>query len=653
MQHLLYKSLTGALALTGCASLIVSGELNIIFLLPGLAIFPGYWRYLRGMPPISRWLVAALAVAEIFVLGFDALYVSRDFLIAVAHMTIVFQALKSFDFHEPWDPLQVYFMALLQLIITSDLSLSMAVGSVFVVFLFIFMAVLVVSHFMKEGTIDQVDFKRPMIIISLLAFVFTLIFFISIPRLKSGIWGRKAANGIRTVGFSGALNFGSFKEVLSDDTIAMRVEIRDPGPIPLYWRGSTLDRFDGVTWTDTFRRRERIGSNDGFFTFESYKLNLDELVEQKLILEPLNTEVVFGLGEIAVLRSESRLLYLNMPGTIMLPQKISRRYSYTAYSRLEPRKLDSGEFERFGGRYLHMPEGLERVRELAREVVSKDTALTPGEKAQLLEIFFLREFRYSLQTTPPPRGVSAMEHFLFTTRSGYCQYFASAMALMLRSIDIPSRIVTGYAGGEVNDLGNYVIVRQNNAHSWVEAFIEGRWQRYDPTPLSAPPVSSGFRLTMDTIRMQWYRYVVGFSSFDQRNLVRTFTMPTIRLPEVAGVKFRLRPVYALLLLIMVLAGFYYFVTKDAVFRRRSPESRAYLRLRSKVKRLGGDITLYTTAREVKREATLKGFDPSQVEDFIRLYEQARFDNREFDTDERKRFEEYLKELTTSSRDKKS
>ncbi|MCK4910704.1 MAG: hypothetical protein KAR83_03630, partial [Thermodesulfovibrionales bacterium] len=115
MQHLLYKSLTAALALTGCASLIVSGELNILFMLPGLAIFLGYYRYLTGKPPISRWLVAGLAVVEIFVLGFDALVVSRDFLIALAHMTIVFQALKSFDFHEPWDPLQVYFMSLLQL----------------------------------------------------------------------------------------------------------------------------------------------------------------------------------------------------------------------------------------------------------------------------------------------------------------------------------------------------------------------------------------------------------------------------------------------------------------------------------------------------------------------------------------------------------
>ncbi|HEB02471.1 MAG TPA: DUF3488 domain-containing protein, partial [Nitrospirae bacterium] len=496
MRHLLYKSLTGALALTGCASLIVSGELNIIFLLPGLAIFPGYYRYFTGKPPISRWLVAALAVAEIFVLGFDAFFVSKDFLIAVAHMTIVFQALKSFDFHEPWDPLQVYFMALLQLIITSDLSLSMAVGSVFVVFLFVFMAVLVVSHFMKEGTIDRVDFKRPMIIISIAAFAFTAVFFISVPRFKSGIWGRKAASGIRTVGFSGSVEFGSFGEILNDDTIVMRVKIKDSRAVPLYWRGSTLDRFDGVMrWKDTFKDRIRHDRTGGIFTFRGYRGDLDKLVEQEIILEPLDTDVVFGLGEVVALKSKSWLVYRNLAGTVTLPQKTRRRYSYTAYSRIEPTPVPLRMFKWELDRYLQMPEGMERVRALAREVAG--TAVSPQARAGLIERYLLTQFNYSLDTKPPPPRTYVVDDFLFNTRTGYCQYFASAMVLMLRSVGIPSRIVTGYMGGEVNEMGNYVIVRQNNAHSWVEALIENKWVRYDPTPLAPPVASSGFRLTLD------------------------------------------------------------------------------------------------------------------------------------------------------------
>lgn len=647
MQHLLYKSLTAALALTGCASLIVSGELNMLFILPGLAIFPGYYRYLTGKPAISRWLVAGLAVAEIFVLGFDAMFVSRDFLIAVAHMTIVFQALKSFDFHEPWDPLQVYFMSLLQLIITSELSLSMAVGGVFIVFLFVFMAVLVVSHFMKEGTIDRVDFKRPMFLVSVAALIFTMVFFVTIPRLKSGIWGRKAASGIRTVGFSGSVDFGSFGEILDDDTIVMRAEIKDSRDVQLYWRGSTLDRFDGVRWHDTFRETRRVERDNRVFTFGIHTGSLDELVKQEIILEPLDTEVVFGLGEIAALESKSWLVYINDAGTVKLPQKARRRYSYTVYSLTEPRLIGNERFGAVRGRYLQMPEGMERLEELAREVMAE--AETDFKRARLTERFLLRQFDYSLKTSPPPTGVSALENFLFNTRTGYCQYFASAMALMLRSEGIPSRIVTGYKGGEANLVGSYVMVRQNNAHSWVEAFINGSWERFDPTPLADPFQSSGFRLTMDNIRMQWYRYVIGFSGSDQRAIVRTFNLPVLRLPEIGGFSLRLRPVHALALLAALFALLYFLGVRGAQFRGRSFESRAYMRFRLRVIRLGGRVTDSSAPHEVLKEAVANGVDPEQAAAFIRLYERARFGGRALDAGQRREYEKFTKELSGTGR----
>ncbi len=641
MQHLLYKSLTAALALIGCASLIVSGELNVLFMLPGLAIFPGYYRYFTGKPPISRWLVAGLAVVEIFVLGFDALFVSQDFLIAVAHMTIVFQALKSFDFHEPWDPLQVYFMALLQLIITSDLSLSMAVGGVFIVFLFVFIAVLVVSHFIKEGTMDRVDFKRPMLLISVAALVLTLVFFVSIPRFKSGIWGRKAASGIRTVGFSGSVDFGSFGEVLDDDTIVMRVEIKDSRVVPLYWRGSTLDSFDGLRWTDTFKDRRRLDRSGKVFTLPGYEGDLAELVEQEIILEPLDTEVVFSLGDIAALRSKSWLLYINGAGTLTLPQKTRRRYSYTAYSRILPAPVSLARFSRDRGRYLQVPEGMERVRALAQEVSS--SADFPHARAKQIERYLFTQFNYSLSTRPPPRGTSVVDHFLFDSRTGYCQYFASAMVLMLRSLDIPSRIVTGYKGGEVNAVGNYVIVRQNNAHAWVEAMVDGRWRRYDPTPLASAAASSTIAQTFDNIRMQWYRYVIGFSGSDQRAMVRTFTMPVLRMPEFGGVQLRLRPVYVLIVLLALSAILYLVFIRRIEHRGRSYESRAYLKFRLRVRRMGGHVTDSSASMEVYREAVDRGLDPEQAGEFIRLYERARFGGRGLDAQERQMCESFLKD----------
>jgi transglutaminase-like putative cysteine protease len=645
MQHLLYKSLTAALALTGCASLIVSGELNLLFILPGLAIFPGYYRYLTGKPPISRWLVAFLAVVEIFVLGFDTIFVTQDFLIAIAHMTIVFQALKSFDFHEPWDPLQVYFMSLLQLIITSDLSLSMAVGSVFIVFLFFFMAVLVVSHFMKEGTIDQVDFKRPMLLITIAAFIFTLVFFVSVPRVKSGIWGRQATSGIRTAGFSDTVDFSSFGDILEDDTIVMRVEIKGSRDIPLYWRGASLDSFDGVRWTNTFSKKTRLGRKDSYFTFYGYRGSLKGLVEQEVILEPLDTDVVFGAGEIVALKSKSWLVYVDRAGTITLPQKTRRRYSYTVYSSLEPSAINLNIFSKIKRRYLAVPDGMERVAALARQV-SGSSSDTASERAARIEDFLLTEFNYSLKTKRPPSGTSTTDYFLFDSKTGFCQYFASSMVMMLRSIGIPSRMVTGYSGGEVNDFGNYVIVRQRNAHSWVEALINGRWTRFDPTPLASPEVSTGLRLTLDNIRMQWYRYVIGFSGSDQRAMVRTFTAPAIRLPSIGNIKLSLRPVTLLIIALVLAFVSYIIISRLTSRRKRSYETTIYMDFRAGAIKLGGNINDSSTSHEVFREAVVKGVDSELASEFIKLYEGARFGARGLDPNDRKRYEELVTKLSS-------
>jgi transglutaminase-like putative cysteine protease len=646
MQHLLYRSLTAALALTGCASLIITGELIPAFVIPGLAILPGYYRYLSGRPPVSRWLVAGLAVAEIFVLAFDAVYVSRDFLVAIAHMTIVFQALKSFDLREPWDPLQVYFMALLQLIITSDLGLSMAVGSAFVVFLFLFMAVLVVSHFMKEGTIDKVSIRRPVVLISLAAFVFTAVFFVSVPRVKSGIWGRRAAGGIKTVGFSGAVDFGSFGEVLDDDTIVMRVDIKGGKEVSLYWRGSTLDRFDGVTWKDTVGHRELVSRRVGIFYIRpGYWGRLGELVEQEVILEPLDTDVVFGLGEIAAVKSKSWLVYRNMAGTVFLPQKNRRRYSYTVYSLPEPGKELFFRSHRVQNKYLQMPKGLERIVGLAKSVAGD--ASGAGEIALGIQRYLLRNFEYSLETAPPPPGVNAMEDFLFNARKGFCQYFASAMTLMLRSMGIPSRIVTGYKGGEVNVVGSYVIVRQNNAHSWVEALVDGRWQRYDPTPIALIPASSGFKLTLDTLRMKWYRYVIGFSSMDQQRIMRSFTAPVFRLPDIGGLRVSINPLFGLAVFASIVAVFYLIGVRRGDIRPRSFESRAYVRFRSRVRKLGGDVSGSTTPQEVLLEAASLGLDHDKTAALLGMYERARFGGRSLSYEERSECRRLLRELSRS------
>lgn len=643
-MHRLYKSITAALAFAGCLSLVITGEMNPIFLIPALAIIPGYYRYIKGKPPLSRWLIAGLAVLEMFVLAFDMLVISEDYLVAIAHMTIMFQALKSYDFQTPWDPLQVYFMSLLQLIITSELSLSIAVGGVFAGFLLVFMAALVISHFMNEGSLGRVGIRRPVIMVSLAALCLTAAFFVLVPRVSGGLWGRKAAHGIKTVGFSDTVSFGSFGEMLDNDTIVMRVELSGP-KIPLYWRGVTLDYFDGNSWVGTLKYNITLNKREGWFEVsQGYpqrqrRYDADEIVEQKIILEPLDNNVLFGLDQVESVSARGWGVSRDTANSIYMYDKDDRRISYSVRS-----VLPSGGYpvnKRFISQYLQVPDNeTQRIHDLSRTVVINQGS--DFKRAQAIERYLSAEYQYSLVTTAPASGSTAMDHFLFVERRGYCEHFASAMVLMLRSIEIPSRIVNGFMGGEENEYGGYVIVRQRNAHSWVEASIDGSWVRFDPTPPAPSVISTLMTRAMDAIRMGWYRYVIGFSYSDQLLMLKSFNLPMIDLPDMGGIRVSVRPYFVLIGVAIVLAV--WLVRSGAGRVRHQPSSRVYLRVKARVASMKGAVVGdASTPQEVIDEASRLAGDLPALDKFIRSYESIRFGYQE-SADLSVKAEEALREL---------
>ena len=184
---------------------------------------------------------------------------------------------------------------------------------------------------------------------------------------------------------------------------------------------------------------------------------------------------------------------------------------------------------------LQVPKGIEKVKQLALGITAgiNNDAL----KAIAIERYLRENYIYTLSTSAPPEGVSPIEDFLFNSRKGYCEHYATAMIMMLRSIGIPSRIVTGFYGGEMNSYGGYMIVRQSNAHSWVEALINKKWLRFDPTPAVAAERPSAIVMYLDMLKMQWNRYIVSYSSYDQREIMRVITMP-FRLPKMPKLSFK-------------------------------------------------------------------------------------------------------------------
>ena len=628
----MYRFLTAVLAITGSVGLAVTGEINPVMAAGGLAVIPGYYRFFREREPAPPWVVGICSVLTLAVFLFDS-FVSGDIFLAVAHLTITFQAIKSYDLREPWDHLQVYFVSLLQMVIVSELSQSLIVGAVFVVFLVFLVAAMVFSHFVKEGHQGDVPLLRPIALISILSVVSTILIFIAVPRKAFTFFGKGHIKGIRTAGFSEQVDMSALGEIKLDQAVIMRIELGRDIPTPYYWRGRSLDYFDGTLWRNTAHDRSRISKTDDEYVLSRY--DRDEAVEQRIYLEPIDSDIIFGLSEVAGIRVDSFSVGTDHAGAVFLLRKSGRRASYSAYSIV--RNSFPGIPE---SRYLQIPSGLDKVPRLARDVTKN--ASTQMEKATLVENYIKHNYAYSLSPPHSERGLTPIEDFIFYSRQGHCEYFATAMVLMLRGLGIPSRLVAGFYGGEKNAYGGYIIVRQSDAHAWVEALIDNNWTRFDPTPSVPAQPQSPFFLFLDSLRMKWSRYVVGFRTEDQRTILRSMTLPfvfsTVYVKNigVVGTMEEVLPPLAVSL------TFVYLIRKGLHRRRYGFVSEKYVRLRAAVTR-GGRLSASSTPGDIVRvSARLPAGE--EIREFVMIYERHRFGCKIMSPDDRKRYCSLLRSI---------
>jgi transglutaminase-like putative cysteine protease len=634
---ILYSLVTSVLALTGCFSLVMTGEVNLLMSLSGIALIPGYYRLLKNRPPAPGWAVGMLSVLTLVVFVFESA-VTGDVFLAVAHLTIAFQAIKSYDLKEPWDHLQVYFMSLLQLIIASELTHSLLFGAVFILFMVLFVTAMVLSHFLKEDYRARPDLKKPVFLISVLTLVSTLIFFVAVPRTPFRFMGRGHERGeIKTTGFSDRVDFGSFGDVKRDPTVVMRIEMKGKLQVPYYWRGLTLDYFDGTTWRKSITAGRGVPETDKGFVVSSYSNGPE--VDQKVFLEPVDSNVIFGLSRVRSIQGDSFRVRTDEADDIFFSRKSSRGVEYTVYSAVT--RSYPGTFSRI---YLQLPAGMERVAALARQISSR--AKTDQEKARSIEDYLKRNYRYSLSTSKPPRGMSPIADFIFRSKEGYCEHYATSMVVMLRSMGIPSRIVNGFHGGEINEYGGYVIVRQSDAHSWVEALINGMWTRFDPTP-SVPGVPPPkLSLLLDSLRMTWARYVVGFSFADQRRIVRTVAAPFTVTAAGSLRPLKFGPALYLVPLLAVLGFVVYFMAGRLRLKRHDFITGRFIAFRRMLSKKGFAITSATTTGEIRREARRLNAR-GEVERFLEIYERHRFGAKAMSPADRKEYLSLLREIRKS------
>ena len=462
-----------------------------------------------GSPIVALFLAAAAA---------DLLFGSRDLLASLSLLVLGVQSVKFLLPKESRDGWQLCAVALLEF-------LAAAAGTDaldFALFAFLFF---IASAGAMGALHDQEaeEAGRPpggyavparaaagvLLAAGVGGFLASAVLFAVIPRLEFRRVLERFGHARGVVGFSETITLREVTGIKSDRRVVARVEFpeRRAGLLPtsLYLRGAAYSRYEDGVW-------RRGGATPlpvpraGFHHFVGTAAVPDSTAD--ITLEAADHPTLFTYGHPTLIEGAFAPVLSDGEGNLSLARTghptLRYRVRFAADLPRRPRTE-----ARAGTEDLAFPEGYEDVRALAREVAGG--AGTEDERAKRIVRFFASGFRYTL-TDPAP----SIREFLFRTRAGYCEHYAAGLTLLLRGAGIPSRVAVGYLGGEWNGIGQYLIVRQSDAHAWVEAWIDGRWVTLDATPPSGASSPFGTRtgtigLYADWLRQRWDKYVVNYS----------------------------------------------------------------------------------------------------------------------------------------------
>jgi hypothetical protein len=461
------------------------------------------------------------------------------------------------------DDQQIAMLAFIQLIAATVLTTDLAYAALFLAFVIVTPWTLTLAHLRAEiernypaetelrgGTdLNRVLASRRIVgpsfllwtsLLSVPMLLMTLLLFVAFPRVGLGFVSLSSQRGQHTAGFGSDVTLGGFGVIRDDPTVVVRVNAgRVLTPIEqakmLRLRGTAFDHYDGHKWTRSKADPVRMSPINDYYPLRRMPQGSD--LRLKIVLERLDEPVLFlPMGTVGV-----RIQQRGIPGVARHELSILRNHGLDlryqsgeelgiVYEALVGRMSADDDVpvarDTDDGRYLQMPRGHERVAALAKSVTK---GLTSTVQIAVRLESYLRDngrFRYSL-AQPDTGNRQPLDVFLFEAKRGHCEYFATALAIMLRSLGIPSRNVTGFLGGEYNSYGGYYSLRQGDAHSWVEALTNERgWITLDPTPLSSErlvrgSLFAGVNAMVDAMRAYWMTRVVGYDLRSQIRALRS------------------------------------------------------------------------------------------------------------------------------------
>lgn len=453
---------------------------------------------------------------------------------------------------------QIAALALLHLIAATVLSTELAYALAFVGFVVALPWMLALSHLRAEIEAQHADRERalPRVLASksvvgarflagtaalaIPLFALTGVVFLAFPRVGVGAVSFGRDTGQRTSGFGANVELGDFGVIRSDPTVVLRVtppEVSEDPPIlrTIRMRGTSFDHYDGRRWTRSREVGARgVGRVDALYPVPERLPVPARDRAWSVVLDPLDEPVIFlPPGTVGIEVPPRVTGGVEVGREILHTPGVDVRYGdadglglrYVAWTSDEPRQPSALDPEE-ARRYLQVPGGHERVAALARRWTSGARDDAARLRMLVAELRDSGRYAYSLET-PRLGDRTPLDVFLFDAKRGHCEYFATALAIQLRTLGIPARNVAGFLGGRFNRYGGYYALSQGDAHSWVEAWLPGRgWITVDPTPggraAMTPQVGplTSVREVMDALRTRWSEHVVGYDLHRQAGIVR-------------------------------------------------------------------------------------------------------------------------------------
>ena len=420
--------------------------------------------------------------------------------------------------------------------------------------------------------------------------------FVAFPRFSRGWASRVDVLATSIAGFSDQVSLGSHgSRIYPNPAIVLRVEFPDGRPANvggLHWRGRSYDRFDGVRWSRTASLPPSLGMERWYEAWNP------DRVRQKIYAAPLDVRVLFALHPLLGVRSDNpriQPLFDNAGDHIYWGSGSPSYEAVSVDGRPEPEALRAARsgFAPARTHFTQLPRVSQRTRDLAR-------SLTQGldnnyDRAVAIEEFLHNEFGYTLDL-PRSARQATLEYFLFDRREGHCEYFSTAMVVLLRTLGIHAREVNGFLGGQWNDFGQYLAVTQNEAHSWVEVWFPGfGWVPFDPTPAgagSSEALTSWLwpgRFLLDALQHRWNKWILDYDQESQSGLLLRVS-DLFRRDEPGGQAIDGRPsrdpaaMFWGILMALALAFGVYWMRRSS--SHAGPETRLYLKLRESCRRAG-------------------------------------------------------------------